>query len=115
MPGTYDFNRGHGESFLPAPETRLPTMQICGCAERKFACLKTDWERFLPSNIFFEENQSSADPAGSSFLSFFPETKPMLFCVPLADFLLFPCCSLAVFLLSACCRQQQNSKRVAGK
>ena len=91
MTGKYEFNCGHSESFLPVPETRLLTMQICGCAEKKFACLKTDWERFIPSNIFFEENQSSADPAGSSFLLFFPETKTALFSVPLADSLLFPC------------------------
>jgi len=105
----YWYNRGHSESFLPMPETRLLTMQICGCAERKFACLKTDWERFIPKNIFLEENQSSADLADPSFLSFFPEAGPTLFCV---RSLIFDC-FLAVSLLFPCCFPAAGSNKPA--
>jgi hypothetical protein len=39
-------------------------MQICGCAEGKFASLPADWERFMPNNIFFGDNPPSVDRPG---------------------------------------------------
>jgi hypothetical protein len=39
-------------------------MQICGWAEGKFASLKTDWERFIPNNIFFGDTPPSVDWPG---------------------------------------------------
>jgi len=122
MADKYDLNRGHSESFLPAPETRLLTCKYAVAPKGNLPVSKQTGKDLSQPIFFLKKISHQLIRQVLLFCHFFWQRSRrfsafrwLISCCSLAVSLLPACCFLAVRLLPTATKQQAGSRKVAMK